>query len=434
MNRLGITLNDGRRFVYPAAMAAVLVLLAGGANALAYGVHCVPKLSVNASCTDYYTTISAAVTAASSGDIIVVGPGKYNESVTINTDSLSLFGAQAGNDARVGRQNQAKESIVDGTGTAKSTIVINAPFVAIDGFTVQGGTVGALAGGIYLTGADAYGAEVLNNIIQNNSNGVCPMGSSELVIEHNLFRNNNVGTGSYVGYGIYAYDAGTLGITDNEFTGNQAAAVYVDTCEFVVITNNSSCKDGAFVSILSTSNLDFSHNQGINFGAKPLLGLADAAVSIGYGNQNLAISDNSLEEGEGSISHGVAFTTAFGTSADSEGVVVKNNTIVGFKGNGIVAETDTTVSPTLGMTRYSSIVGNEVRDNGLDGISIKGADVYNTNISLFDNEAEGNHVFDCQDTSTGTGYTLGTHNTWFNNIGNLSSPNGLCTPGRGHDH
>jgi len=45
-------------------------------------------------------------------------------------------------------------------------------------------------------------------------------------------------------------------------------------------------------------------------------------------------------------------------------------------------------------------------------------------------------VFDCQDTSlaTGPGYTLGTHNTWFNNIGNLSSPNGLCTPGRGHDH
>jgi hypothetical protein len=117
-------------------------------------------------------------------------------------------------------------------------------------------------------------------------------------------------------------------------------------------------------------------------------------------------------------------------------VVVKNNTIVGFKGNGIVAETDTTISPTLGMTRYSSIVGNEVRDNGLAGISIAGAGVYNTNISLFDNEAEGNHVFDCQDTSlaTGPGYTLGTHNTWFNNIGNLSSPNGLCTPGRGHDH
>ncbi len=50
------------------------------------------------------------------------------------------------------------------------------------------------------------------------------------------------------------------------------------------------------------------------------------------------------------------------------------------------------------MTRYSSIVANEVRDNGLDGIFIEGAGVYDANISLFDNEAEGNHVFDCQDT------------------------------------
>jgi len=75
MNRLRITLNDGRRFVYPAAMAAVLVLLAGGANALAYGVHCVPKLSVNASCTDYYTTISAAVTVPRLATSLSLAPG-----------------------------------------------------------------------------------------------------------------------------------------------------------------------------------------------------------------------------------------------------------------------------------------------------------------------------------------------------------------------
>ena len=90
------------------------------------------------------------------------------------------------------------------------------------------------------------------------------------------------------------------------------------------------------------------------------------------------------------------------------------------------------------MTRYSSIVGNEVEDNGQDGINIEGATIYNTNISLFENEAVGSHVFDCQDTSlaTGPGYTLGTHNTWFLNIGNSSYPTGLCTPEtrHGHDH
>jgi parallel beta-helix repeat protein len=302
--------------------------------------------------------------------------------------------------------------------------------VVIDGFTVQGGTAGTPPGGICVAGADSYGAEVLNNIIQNNSNGICPISSSEVVVEHNLFRNNSVGTGSYIGYGIYASGTGTLGITDNEFTGNQAAAIYVSTCNFVVMTNNTSDKDGAFVIMLGTTNASFSHNQGMNFGAKPLLGVADAAVSIGYGNMGIEINDNNLLGGEGSISHGVAFTAAFGTSVDSEGVVVKDNSIMGFAGNGIVAEAGT--GPT-GMTRYSSIVGNQVRDNGLDGISIEAADVYNTNISLFDNVVEGNHVFDCQDASTAApGYTLGTHNTWFNDTGNLSSPAGLCTPYKSH--
>jgi hypothetical protein len=83
----------------------------------------------------------------------------------------------------------------------------------------------------------------------------------------------------------------------------------------------------------------------------------------------------------------------------------------------------------------SFIVGNKVSDNGLDGIFIEGAGTYNSGIPLVDNEAEGNHAFDCHDTSTpASGYTPGTHNTWFNNVGNLTYPTGLCTPGRGHDH
>ncbi len=51
---------------------------------------------------------------------------------------------------------------------------------------------------------------------------------------------------------------------------------------------------------------------------------------------------------------------------------------------------------------------------------------------LLDNEAEGNHRFDCHDDTTGYG-TAQTGNFWFNNTGNLSSPKALCTPGRRHD-
>ena len=447
MNRLRITLNNRRRFVYPAAMAVVFVLLAGTANAQVLTVRCVPSHTISSSCyvpPTEYTTISAAVGAAVSGDIILVGPGTYKEYVTISTDSLSLFGAQAGKDARVDRHDPSKESIVNATGTGYPTITISAPYVVVDGFTVQGGTGGSpYSAGIFLSGSP--GTQVLNNIIQTNSTGVLLIGSEVNVVERNLIKNNNGGAGLVVGCGVAALGAQFLSISDNEFAGNRSAAISSLEGVFTTITNNTSENDGSFAVFLGTTGNLFSHNRGRKFGAQGALPVfcdgacsvdADAAVDIGFGNESLEISDNDLEEGEGSISHGIAFTTVFGSSSDSEGVVVKDNRIKGFKDNGIVAETDTTVSPTAGITRYSSIVGNEVEDNGQDGIFIEGAGVYNSNISLFDNEADGNHVFDCQDTSlaTGPGYTLGTHNTWFNNIGNLSSPRGLCTPGRGHYH
>jgi hypothetical protein len=86
-----------------------------------------------------------------------------------------------------------------------------------------------------------------------------------------------------------------------------------------------------------------------------------------------------------------------------------------------------------GTLAVSSISGNDVEDNGNVGILIEegASNFYN---SLVDNEAEGNHTNDCEDdTTSGTG-TLGTLNTWFNNIGSLSSPAGLCAPGGGHHH
>jgi parallel beta-helix repeat protein len=83
-----------------------------------------------------------------------------------------------------------------------------------------------------------------------------------------------------------------------------------------------------------------------------------------------------------------------------------------------------------GTLIYSWIVGNEVRDNGSDGILI---DVSNYNIELFDNEAEGNHL-DCEDDTTSGGAPPTIVDEWLNNTGTSSFPPGLCTPGRRHDH
>jgi hypothetical protein len=453
MNKLRIMLNNRKHFLVSAALAAVLVLVAGGAKALIPPtVRCVPSLSVNPSCAVAYPTISAALGApAQPGDTIFVGPGTYNESVTIAVGPILLLGAQAGNDARVGRHDPTKESIVNATGQGNPPFVVNANYVVIDGFTVTGGTLPGspthLPGGIFVgsVAGGYYWAQVLNNIIEKNGPGVYlygapssppPAPSPSALIEHNLFSDNNYGTGTWNGFAIVT-QSGALPplITENAFTANKMTAMVFLGSVNVTVTNNTSENDGAFVVLVGTNQCLFSHNQGKNFGRKGVLPVvvsshtiyADAAVDIGPANSSLLISDNVLERGEAPISNGIAFTTAFaatpyGTTANFD-VNVRNNSIKGFPGNGIVAEEQT------GGTVYGSwIVGNEVWDNGRDGIFI-GANNYN--ISFFDNQAEGNHTLDCNDASTGIG-TLGTANVWFNNIGTSSSPSGLCTPGRWH--
>jgi len=458
MNRLRIMLNNRKRFVFLAAMAAVLVLLAGGANALAfppgYTVRCVRSYTshtMNSSCTATdYATIQAAVNAANPGDIILVAAGKYTESVKIdetghNRDHISLLGAQAGNDARIDRHDPAKESIVDASGTGNSAIIVEAEAVVIDGFTARGATQGGCEG-IDLKGSnppattDANGAIVVNNILTNNSTGVSlnweGYGPSTgtgavlvgVLVEHNLFKTNNAGKPSvWPGYGIMTFGVQHAIITENAFYGNTSAALLMEWAQDVTISNNTSNKDAVFVDFVSTTNVVFSGNQGENFAANgvssnPELPIGDAALSVGARNQYLVISDNCLEEGKAPISNGIAFTTVFGTSATNTKIYVKNNRIKCFPGTGILAES--------GMLTDSFILGNEVKDNHVDGIYIDDLGGNEAN-SLFDNEAEGNHVFDCHDDTSGN-RTVNTANTWFHNTGNYVQPTGLCTREKRH--
>jgi len=63
--------------------------------------------------TTTYSTIQAAVNAASPGAVITVDAGTYNEQVTVNK-SLTIQGAKAGIDARSSsRSTSGAESIVD---------------------------------------------------------------------------------------------------------------------------------------------------------------------------------------------------------------------------------------------------------------------------------------------------------------------------------
>jgi parallel beta-helix repeat protein len=447
-------------------MAAVLALLAGGANALANTVWCVTKTSYvpDPACTPATTlsTISAVLALTSSPgpvqplDVIVVAPGYYNETVGISV-GISIFGAQAGKDARVDRNDPSKESIVDASGSPAGSghgaaFFINSGNVIIDGFTIEAGgvtsgTPGICAAGVYATGS--ISAQVLNNIIQNNAVGLFLNESGYPLVEHNLFNSNNVGTAGSsdtdfvgaAGFGIAGHTPTAAVITENEFKGNLAAAVALDSASSTQVTNNTSKKDGSFAVFVGGTFNFIGHNQGQDFGAQGFKTLpqtippglvADAAIDVGASTGantvSLQISDNDLEEGETTNYNGIAFSTRFGGGLCTQ-CQVSNNRIKRFAGNGIVAET-TPPLPGPATLFQSSISGNDVEDNGNDGILIEEGDPNFSN-AVVDNEAEGNHVNDCEDDTYlmggGTG-TVGTFGTWFNNIGSLSLPAGLCAP------
>lgn len=140
--------------------------------------------------------ITNAITAASDGDTLVVTAGTYNEKLFV-TKSLTFLGAQHGVDARTRPFIPAQESILRYPLTTiadpcSGIVNLGKTNIILDGFTLQ--TLGHTSPSSFLddftaaifagdTGSvalwqprtstlDIRGLQVINNIIQNNANGV----------------------------------------------------------------------------------------------------------------------------------------------------------------------------------------------------------------------------------------------------------------------
>jgi hypothetical protein len=151
------------------------------------------------------------------------------------------------------------------------------------------------------------------------------------------------------------------------------------------------------------------------------------AVGV-VGGTGLPINHSDPEEGSTANHNGIVFMTVFAPVA-CETCAVSSNRIKGFGGNGIVAETKDP-APGPGTLLESSTPGNDVEDNGNDGILIaQGASLENP---VTDNVAQGNHTDDCEDSTyliaPGLHGTAGRFNMSFNDVGSLSDPVGLCSP------
>ncbi len=131
---------------------------------------------------DDYPTIQSAVDAADPGDLVLIGPGVYKESVTVTTPGLTLRGTDR------------NEVILDGELTRENGIFVSgADGVAIENITARN----YITNGFFWNGVRGYRGSYLT-AIDNRVYGIYPFDSVDGLIEHSYASGSEDG-GFYIG-------------------------------------------------------------------------------------------------------------------------------------------------------------------------------------------------------------------------------------------
>ena len=465
--RIGIT--NGRVVTRLAATATCTLLVCGltflwqpGSASAAIQSGAIVVGADSTACggtTPNYTTISEAVSAASDGDTVYVCPGVYDESVVISK-SLTLLGAQNGvaaNDPTV-RTDPTQEAIIDapvipdpsnpGQTTATPPIEYSAAVGGtVDGFTLEGGSGSngsAFPGILALDGSGTGSFNFVNNIITDNGEGMQFFTGETSVptstVSGNRFvKNNNDTPDGRSGSGIFLSNGvpNNLTISDNYFDDNDgngdvnttgigcaSGSSSADYAQNVVITHNVSVHDDGFENnfgvIFCTTGGRVTDNMVIYTDHDDPN--ADTAVYLGGGDTNLTVSGNTLTGGTSAA--GISFNADF--YPEGTGDMISGNTISDHSSGIVVRGSNSAVAGNNypGASDFT-ISGNSITGSTTDGIWVQAG----SDGTISSNSASGSGSYDCQDSTSGTG-TLGTADTWTNDIGSTSSPTGLCaTPG-----
>ena len=298
-----------------------------------------------------FTTIQAAIDAATAGDRILVCAGSYNESVSVNK-TLQVLGAQSGVDARSRSVPATDESVITGVGANGGGVSITANDVVFDGFVVEDTDQAPFGSGI-VTGSATSGNQVINNISRSNISGATPgaSGTTQTVLRHNLFDSNN-DAGAASGSGIYV-DTGVnnLLIDQNRFTGHLTAAMNINgsvvPASNVSITANALVNDSSIV-LFGNSTTNVTGNTSSN--------IAGSGIFVGGGNAGIAIAGNRLDDSPSENSSLVAITdVGFGNNTNI--TVLGNDLTDGMRG----------VSATGGVGDELEVHFNRIASNATAG-------------------------------------------------------------------
>ena len=390
-----------------------------------------------------YTSINAAIAAASTGDTIRVCPGLYNETVVVNKTSLALRGSTEGSSTEPclrgdSAVNPTIDSVINGG------VRLEANRVSLERFTVQGRPPDPLllsSGGI-ATSAAFSGYSVRLNVIQDNPDGINlnSSGASTTVVDHNCIRRNNLGgegesgifaeqgllsnarieantfTGHefasmFLGYGLTAFPVITAPNRDLTVTGNLSVddgvgGIIVSNVKRVAILNNKLIRTGNAIAVYTpASEVLVARNQVEDspFVAIRVDGNPFGCCFYPTGPTNIAVAGNTV--------------TRAGTALPQDGILlnrtshstVVENRIQGSSRDGIGVRDSTEIL----------VVANQADSNARDGIRNRGTSAGNT---FKDNRMHGNAEHDAHDENRAA-------NTWIDNICDTDFPAGtICQP------
>ncbi len=422
-------------------------------------------------------SIQTAINSANAGDTIVVQPGIYTESLTLNKP-VSLTGQSANTTiirAISGQRvltitpsivyNHAPLNVIDLT--VASQVVISGLTFANGNATSGGLCPNACGGGILIDTNNSIQPHFQNVIINNNhanqyGGGLYQAANSPLTFS-NVTVNNNTADGE--GGGLYGL--ANVTITGGRFQGNSTpgqgggaevtngAATLVGT----IFLSNTSGSAGAGLSSVFNNNalqdVQFIANHAGNYGDGWYTYIATATMSGGYFERNTAQQAGGAIENEGILTltnvliySNTAIATAYpayGGGIDNERagngmgyLIVSNSKIyankvvtgdVNYAGAGIYSWGDFS-QPTIGTARVtilnSAIYSNSTLIGPGGGIN---ADISTTLIIVNSTIANNSAQFGAGLFVTDTASAMITNSTFYNNQASGSGGNIQATDG-----
>lgn len=287
-------------------------------------------------------TISAAVAKAKSGDLVLISPGTYRETVNVKTAGITLRGADR------------NTVILDEQVLRPNGIVVTAPNVTVQNLTVRNATFN----GVLITGlSDANGG------LARGSDGYSKPDPAKFPplqgfhVDHVTSYNNGL-------YGIYAFDA-QYGLIENSYaSGGADSGLYVGQCKpcHTVVRGNVAERnavgyegDNAGPDLIVTGNRFAGNRVGATTGSDYQEAFLPQQSATIVGNV-IAANDQARTPKQADGGFGVGFAITGGTLN-----LVRRNLIAANPTAGLVIASHEDLAPT-----GNTIDGNVFTANALD--------------------------------------------------------------------